>query len=336
MVKEEFRPITAFEFWREAHIDEPDHQKRHKIGDTFEVISGLPSIPESILKVLALLDDPLSSFDQIIRCIDTSLGVKFINVAGSAYYGQKITRLEQAMAVLGFAQMKNIVTTAAILGKLDELELPKEFNRRRYWEYSQMNAAIASVMGMVMQVDDSGELYTIGLLMHVGKLLLTHCFPNEYRQIKEMSHQLKQPSIELETELLGFNHAEFGALALFKYHLHWQACNGVWYHHSQVTPGAANWENRAILSAVGRISDSLSLPGFDKVEKLFLNRRQLAIIIQEGLGIEAIKKLMQEENIPTGDYGEDIRLGWSAVFTTRLKAAEKNLLRALGHVFGRR
>jgi len=81
-------------------------------------IQNLPTLPEVVEKVLALVDDPETSTANLAKIIsnDQALMSKVLKVVNSAYYGlpRKISTLTQATVILGFNTIKNLVLTASV------------------------------------------------------------------------------------------------------------------------------------------------------------------------------------------------------------------------------
>src|SRR5271154_6988978 len=85
-------------------------------------VDALPAFPGVVTEILRLVDNPLTSIDQIEKVMTTDAGltVKTLKVANSAYYsipgGAKTVR--RALTYLGMASLKQMLLTTAVYDQL--------------------------------------------------------------------------------------------------------------------------------------------------------------------------------------------------------------------------
>src|SRR5512135_611695 len=84
-----------------------------------EAAKVLPTPNTVISELFRVMNDPNSSFKQLFDVVryDQAICSKIISIANSAYYsrGSSIMNLERAMIVVGFDEIKNILTCLAFL-----------------------------------------------------------------------------------------------------------------------------------------------------------------------------------------------------------------------------
>ena len=89
-----------------------------------EKIESFPGIPGAATKLMALLDDPDSSAVQIENAVryDAGLTANILKLSNSAYFGMmtKIGSVKQAVVVLGFEKLKQLVLTSCMGTLLDK------------------------------------------------------------------------------------------------------------------------------------------------------------------------------------------------------------------------
>ena len=78
----------------------------------------LPTLPTVYKKVSDLINDPKSSVTDVSKVIevDQSLTGKILKLVNSSFFGfsRKISSIHQAVVLMGFNTIKNIITTIII------------------------------------------------------------------------------------------------------------------------------------------------------------------------------------------------------------------------------
>jgi HD-like signal output (HDOD) protein len=83
-------------------------------------VKSFPTMPEAGAKMLGVLEKPdteISDIEEILR-YDPGLTANILKLANSAYFGipSKIGSLEQAVMVLGFKRLKQLVVASCVSG----------------------------------------------------------------------------------------------------------------------------------------------------------------------------------------------------------------------------
>ena len=135
----------------------------------------LPLVPDRIRKTLS---DDQASFEKIAQALgmDPAVSSRILEIANSPYYAakQKITNVKQAVMRIGLADTCNIAQTALAEG------IFKTPNRRlihlmgQLWFHSLACAYINEIIGQTMGSANKEDLFVLGLLHDIGKLLILH------------------------------------------------------------------------------------------------------------------------------------------------------------------
>jgi HD-like signal output (HDOD) protein len=56
-------------------------------------VHNLPLISSAVVKIITLLNNPDSNFDQIVERLSPDLSTRFLNIANSAYYGREVSSI---------------------------------------------------------------------------------------------------------------------------------------------------------------------------------------------------------------------------------------------------
>ncbi len=215
-------------------------------------IDDLPSIPETLMGILKVLDDPNSGamdLAEVVR-LDAPLMAKVLRLANSPYYSQRgdLTDINRCVSVLGYRTVRQVaicitVATSVVSavsrtqGRLDYREL---------WRHSVVTGAIAKHLASMVGYPDPEEVFTAGLLHDMGKFVLELHSPQQYDQVIARRSESRRSLCQEEMEEFGFNHAmvghAFGTSWRFPELL--TACFG--NHHEMVLATAGNRQEHAV------------------------------------------------------------------------------------------
>jgi HD-like signal output (HDOD) protein len=86
---------------------------------TFGDRISLPSLPDVVMRVNAMIDDPNVGLSEIGRlaATDPSITARVLRLANSGYYGlrEQVTSAEQAATVIGSRALRNVAMQVSIL-----------------------------------------------------------------------------------------------------------------------------------------------------------------------------------------------------------------------------
>ncbi|MBT5549514.1 MAG: HDOD domain-containing protein [Nitrospina sp.] len=190
---------------------------RDKILDLVRTSANLPPLPEILLGLQKLIDDPDCEVEDVYRLLkaDAVLSGRLITLANSALFGsgrEETRNLEEAVVRLGMKQVMDLVYA---------LELPKTFKRSKafdqieFWKHSMAVGFITRSLAkkVLSDMDDLESSFLAGLMHDVGILVLDNIIPEEYFKfltLKDLSSSDK-PLEDLEEEEFKISHPEVGA-----------------------------------------------------------------------------------------------------------------------------
>lgn len=218
----------------------------------------IPSLPPVAMKVLQLMNDDYSSINELEKIIlkDQSFSTRILRIANSPYYGRgrSIDTISTAIILIGFNTMKNLVVAASLK------DLHRKFGlfEQRLWEHSLGVSIAASLLAAETQMLMSEEALVAGLIHDVGKTVLNNSMPESYSVVIEKVYEEGLPFIEVEDEMLGFNHCNVGGLIARKWKLPRNLEVVIECHHSETFPDFEN-RNFEILCEIVRIADAVCL-----------------------------------------------------------------------------
>lgn len=180
-------------------------------------IEELPSIPETLIQILKVLDDPdsgPSDLAQVVR-LDAPLVAKILRLANSPYYSPRaeINDINRCVGVLGYRTVRQVaicITVATSMvsavsrsrGRLDY---------RQLWKHSVITGAIAKYLAQMVHHPDPEMVFSAGLLHDMGKFVLELYAPEIYDKVIADRASARLPLVAVERESFGFDHASIGA-----------------------------------------------------------------------------------------------------------------------------
>jgi HD-like signal output (HDOD) protein len=197
-------------------------------------VEDLLSLPDAAIRLNAVLTDPDASTTDIadIVSVDPALSARVLRAVNSAYFGLRgrVDTITKAIAMIGTSELHSLVlaTSAAlafrnISSKLADME--------SFWQHSVRAALAARGFAESSSLRRHRERVFLSALMHdVGKLVLYHQLPGVSLRVLQ-AVQAGRAQDEVEHELLGFTHAEIGALLLERWNLPASLTMPVRFHH---------------------------------------------------------------------------------------------------------
>lgn len=218
----------------------------------------IPSLPPVAMKVMNLIKDDFASLKALEEIIsrDQGFATRLLRIANSPYYGRdrKIEDISQALLLIGFETLKSLVIAASLK------DLNRQFGifEQKLWEHSLGVALCSSLLAMVTRLATSDEALVCGLMHDVGKTVINNAMPELYIQIYEKMYKEKRPLIEIENEVLGFNHTTIGNLIAKKWKLPEKLEMIITYHHTYPYP---DYEDQAFANICNlvRVADQICL-----------------------------------------------------------------------------
>ncbi len=193
-----------------------------KIRTMVETTSDLPAMPQIWLKIREMTQHLNISAPSIAKEIlkDQGMTTRILKIANSATYAgynQKITTVTNAIVLLGFNEVRNVVVGYAVYEMLKKLKKNKQFNFKEFWLHSLAAAVAARMLAENVQYKNIEEAFVAGLLHDVGKLAISQLMPKEYDKV--LVHNLcSQENINREEEILHVNHQEIGEWVAKRWH----------------------------------------------------------------------------------------------------------------------
>lgn len=264
-------------------------------------IPEVPTLPDLYVRVRELVNSPSGNSQRVADVIskDPSLVMKVLKTVNSPAYGlrQKVTRLEQAITLLGFNEISNLVLAATVIKQFPVKPGDRLLNLKKFWEHSIGVAIMTRVlMKYCRKIFGSNveEAFISGLIHDVGKLIMYQAFPKEFTEAMNLCRTEQLTLVLAEERIFGFTHQDMGAFVADEWGFSRNMVKAIELHNS---PFVLDTDDESfIFVSLVHIANLLShflafgnsgdpfLPAvhFDCIDALELDPEQLESMLAEG------------------------------------------------------
>jgi putative nucleotidyltransferase with HDIG domain len=203
-------------------------------------IKDLPSLPAIVMELLNSIEQEDIDINVLAKKVaqDQALTAKTLRFANSSFYGtpSKVTTIQQAITLLGVANVRNLITAAAISGSFPENQCAG-FNFKAFWKHSMATALCAKLLARHSRVN-TDYAFTAGLLHDIGRLVLVTRFPEHYAAALayRVSHDCYM--LEAERAILGIDHVIAGHALAVHWHFSETMQHAIVGHHEPEKSGS--------------------------------------------------------------------------------------------------
>lgn len=198
-------------------------------------ISGLPTLPTVISKMIELVDNPRTNTKTLAKMIshDQSLTARLLKLANSAYYGfsREISTVDTAIIVMGFNAVKEMGLSLSVYDTFKNISGIHNFDVGRYWEHSVAVGVAARYLSKKFKLGEPAEMFVAGLLHDIGKMILLQYMPDDFNIVIDTMIKENIPYLEAEKNVLGITHGEIGYILARRWHLPDRIASCIHCHH---------------------------------------------------------------------------------------------------------
>ena len=206
----------------------------HKISTLGSRIDNFPPLPTVAGRVMELTADPKSSVQDLMKVVnaDQSLAMMILKMANSPFFGlsRNVDSLNQALTLLGFTEIRNMVLARAIFDSFKNLDQSNGFGMRQFWRHSLVCGLGAKIIGAELGWSGN-DFFVAGLIHDIGKLVMYMTFSTEFSKAIDIMEPEKQMAFEAERNIFGVSHDEVGMMLLKRWMFPESLIAAVGYHH---------------------------------------------------------------------------------------------------------
>jgi HD-like signal output (HDOD) protein len=185
-------------------------------------VKTLYSLPQAVIRLNRLLDDPDSGLDDLAKAIleDPGLTARMLKFVNSAYFGlsHKVDTVSRAIWLIGRRELRTLAMTSAVVQAFRGI--PKELiDMEKFWMNSAVCGVVARLLGRRCQLLQGERLFIAGLLHQIGILIFIGRYHEGYRAVIQYGGSDSASVSRLEKQLFGFDHCELGGALLAAWRL---------------------------------------------------------------------------------------------------------------------
>ena len=198
-----------------------------------ERVETLPLLPGVVMRLLSLDPESEQYFDDLVDLArsEPSFAVRVLRCANSAASapGQPITSLTQAANRIGAARCGQLALAVAVA----RVFVPRTREQRELWAHSLRVAALSRLIAASSgaRADVCEATYTAGLVHDIGRFAMFERVTADFDRVAESEWQTPQALLEVEEELLGYDHTRVGQLICERWGLSPPLIEIVRHHH---------------------------------------------------------------------------------------------------------
>lgn len=205
-------------------------------------VRDLPAAPKVLPKLRRLLGDANSSMDEIVGLIRIEPGIaaRLLQVSNSAVYskGNRCSSVDEAVGRVGYDQVYDMVMHAVAAQVLVRPLSTYNLETDTLWRYSVVGGLAAELLA-TMTGESRETAYTLGLLHQIGMVAIDGWALRHQPTLGLAWRPFPREYTGSEKALLGFTHAEVGALLLKRWEFPGEMVEALRCQYAPLEAGAA-------------------------------------------------------------------------------------------------
>ncbi|NQU45160.1 HDOD domain-containing protein [bacterium] len=186
------------------------------IEELKERVEEIPPLPDLVLRLLDMCRDPDIAPRDIVEVIkhDPALTMNVLRLCNSTFYGlpRKISSLQEAMVYIGTDALVNFVLAGHLSRYYRKRQDGYGLDEGMLWRNAVGTAICSQRVAEIADRSLSGSAFTCGLLHCIGKIILNAYVAEEFQKLLDLVERTGIPFVQAEREILGFTHAQIGAV----------------------------------------------------------------------------------------------------------------------------
>lgn len=206
-----------------------------RVEKILDNVTGLPSPSPVVARVLAVLNDPDASVDDLGNVIrtDPALTASVLRLANSSLFGRgrDIGSLSQAVLVIGTRRLFDVVASATLSHIVPSYLPCYDLHATSFWRHCLSVAVLSEQVARELRVPAPDMLFTAGLLHDVGKLAIGMSLLEEDDSGEGGLTVVGSALVMAEREVLGVDHGELGGGLTTRWRLPQVIVDAARWHH---------------------------------------------------------------------------------------------------------
>lgn len=242
-----------------------DEFMRDNILQLLSVKDDLPPLPEILIQLEKLVNDPKSDLEAIAELVESDpvLSGKLIQLANSVLLGggrDKAGDLGSAVMRLGIKMILDLAYTLKLSNMFARLP---QFDQLQFWKHTFSVALLSQALAKKLELSKQEQevSYVAGLMHDIGILVFFHLIPEEYISFTKEIKNSEETLGSLEKEKFGIDHSELGgSFILRKWPVSSKVSKSAKLHIQEMTCNGTNLPIPQIVNLANRIASGYGAP----------------------------------------------------------------------------
>ena len=194
-------------------------------------IGSPPPVYHKLQKAMEDPDVSFGDFGDIISA-DPNLAARLLRIANSPFFGldSKVETITHALSIVGLDQVKELALATVMVQKF--MGISKDLvNMQSFWMHSIGCGLAARTIAKNLDEEKVEPYYIAGMLHDIGSLIIYKEVPDKAREILALCKKEGLSLSQAEENILGFTHAQVGAIVFTKWGLPKNLIEGIQFHH---------------------------------------------------------------------------------------------------------
>lgn len=209
--------------------------KRSELQERMDEAQELRALSPTVGRLMTLADNPNSSIDDIVKAVklDQAIALKLLRLSNSTVYnrGEQCDSIKKAVLRIGGSQIKQAVMNLSVIDQFSCSDAMGGLDTKHFWEHAIACGLIAGRLAKPRGDEFADSAMTMGLLHDIGRMILAHAAPDEYRQVLETANSMELPLEQVEKRMLMVDHAEVMDRILRTWQFPKALFNPIVFHH---------------------------------------------------------------------------------------------------------
>lgn len=212
-----------------------DHHSQPTAEQLNEVIEKLVPIPQIALKIIRLIGDDTSSFQEVSQEVlqDQVLSARIIRMCNSVSInpGMKVDSIDKALLRIGEKNLMLLALSSSMENFISQAGRGYSLCKGGIFHHSLWTARISGKLAELTGKAHTDLAYTAGLLHDIGKVILDQYMHSSYPLFYRQIHTKGDDLAAAEKTLFGIAHTDAGYLLARRWDMPEFVSETVLHHH---------------------------------------------------------------------------------------------------------
>jgi len=218
----------------------------------------------AVQNTLMLTSNEACSVEHVARSIrqDQGLALKILKLANSVTYnrGVPVDSVDTAVQRIGMAHIRQMMMSISVIDRFSSKMRNARLDPLQFWEHSLGCGLIAAELMRAVNgsSEDVDAAFTMSLLHDTGRAVLAEQLGDLYETVLATAEQLQVPVEQVESRMLGTNHAEVMHHILQRWQFGQHLIGPISSHHHSVARLREGSGKNGIASVILALADRLA------------------------------------------------------------------------------